>query len=75
MLGTSSNEGSPFDQVGITSEVASIIREFTQPFSEEEEPYSGQQANLGFVRCFYKIYFHPHLNYWYQMQILFETNF
>jgi len=46
----SSNEGSSFDQVGITSEVASIIREFTEPFSEDEESYSVQPANQGLVR-------------------------
>ncbi|KAJ6843547.1 peroxisome biogenesis protein 6 [Iris pallida] len=43
----SSNEGSPFDQVGITSELASIIRDFTEPFSEEEDSYSGHAANNG----------------------------
>ncbi|KAJ6843546.1 peroxisome biogenesis protein 6 [Iris pallida] len=43
----SSNEGSPFDQVGITSELASIIRDFTEPFSEEEDSYSEHAANNG----------------------------
>ncbi|XP_020269386.1 peroxisome biogenesis protein 6, partial [Asparagus officinalis] len=43
----SSNEGSTFDQVGIISEVASIIREFTEPFSEDEESYSRPPANHG----------------------------
>ncbi|KAJ6792760.1 peroxisome biogenesis protein 6 [Iris pallida] len=43
----SSNEGSPFDQVGITSELASIIRDFTETFSEEEDSYSEHAANNG----------------------------
>lgn len=43
----SSNEGSPFDQVGVTSEVAAVIRDFTEPFSEEEDSYSAQAANNG----------------------------
>ncbi|ONK81048.1 uncharacterized protein A4U43_C01F24670 [Asparagus officinalis] len=43
----SSNEGSTFDQVGIISEVVSIIREFTKPFFEDEESYSRPPANHG----------------------------
>ncbi|KAL5561531.1 hypothetical protein UlMin_031278 [Ulmus minor] len=35
-----SREGSPSDQVGITSEVASVIREFTEPDSEDGDIYS-----------------------------------
>ncbi|MQL74644.1 hypothetical protein Taro_006998 [Colocasia esculenta] len=37
----SSNDGSSSDQVGITSEIASVIREFTEPLAEDEEqlPY------------------------------------
>lgn len=46
-----SNEGSPNDQVGLTSEVASVIREFTEPVSEDEDSYSGEKSNGDFVRC------------------------
>ncbi|XP_009405393.2 peroxisomal ATPase PEX6 [Musa acuminata AAA Group] len=41
----SSNEGSRPDQVGITSEIASVIREFTEPLSENENSYPGKMAN------------------------------
>ncbi|CAL9095049.1 unnamed protein product [Musa acuminata var. zebrina] len=41
----SSNEGSRSDQVGITSEIASVIREFTEPLSENEDSYPGKMAN------------------------------
>ncbi|KAL5977228.1 peroxisomal assembly protein [Asimina triloba] len=41
-----SNEGSPNDQAGITSEVASIIREFTEPISEDEDLYTEVEANF-----------------------------
>ncbi|KAK1283540.1 Peroxisome biogenesis protein 6 [Acorus calamus] len=41
----SSNEGSPTDQVGISSEVASVIREYTNPISEDEDSYSGGSAS------------------------------
>ncbi|THU50431.1 hypothetical protein C4D60_Mb06t20150 [Musa balbisiana] len=41
----SSNEGSRSDQVGITSEIASVIREFTEPLSENENSYPGKMAN------------------------------
>nr|XP_043622700.1 peroxisome biogenesis protein 6 isoform X2 [Erigeron canadensis] len=33
----SSNDGSPNDQVGVNSEVASVIREFTEPFNQNED--------------------------------------
>ncbi|KAK1307677.1 Peroxisome biogenesis protein 6 [Acorus calamus] len=45
----SSNEGSPTDQVGISSEVASVIREYTNPISEDEDSYSGGSASDCFV--------------------------
>ncbi|XP_064969294.1 peroxisomal ATPase PEX6-like isoform X1 [Musa acuminata AAA Group] len=41
----SSSEGSRSDQVGITSEIASVIREFTEPLSENENSYPGKMAN------------------------------
>ncbi|XP_077244463.1 peroxin 6 [Tasmannia lanceolata] len=45
----SSNEGSPFDQMGIMSEIASVIREFTEPVSDDEDGYyPGEKANSGF---------------------------
>ena len=45
----SSNEGSPSDQIGITSEVASVIREFTEPVSEDEEFNPEKAADDGSV--------------------------
>lgn len=47
----SSNEGSRSDQVGITSEIASVIREFTEPLSENENSYPGKMANDASVSC------------------------
>lgn len=45
VFGNSSfSEGSPFDQVGITSEVASVFREFTEPVSEDEDFNPGKAA-------------------------------
>ncbi|PKA64064.1 Peroxisome biogenesis protein 6 [Apostasia shenzhenica] len=38
----SANDGSVLDQVGITSEVASVIRDFTEPLSEDEQSHSLQ---------------------------------
>ncbi|XP_058087306.1 peroxisomal ATPase PEX6 isoform X9 [Magnolia sinica] len=49
----SSNEGSPSDQAGIMSEVASVIREFTEPVPECRDYYSEENANVGSVRCNY----------------------
>jgi peroxin-6 len=46
-----SHEGSPNDQVGLSSEVASVIREFTEPVSEDEDNYSGEKSNDYFVSC------------------------
>ncbi|XP_058087300.1 peroxisomal ATPase PEX6 isoform X3 [Magnolia sinica] len=43
----SSNEGSPSDQAGIMSEVASVIREFTEPVPECRDYYSEENANVG----------------------------
>lgn len=48
VFGNLSNEGSPLDQVGIFSEVASVIREFTEPVSEDEDLYSGETSTDGF---------------------------
>ncbi|RRT44769.1 hypothetical protein B296_00055564, partial [Ensete ventricosum] len=41
----SSNEGSRSDQVGIASEIASVIREFTEPLSENDNSCPGKMAN------------------------------
>ncbi|KAI3741822.1 hypothetical protein L1987_59500 [Smallanthus sonchifolius] len=38
----SSNDGSPNDQIGVNSEVASVIREFTEPFSQNEDDYEDE---------------------------------
>ncbi|KAF3627382.1 Peroxisome biogenesis protein 6 [Capsicum annuum] len=40
-----SNEGSPHDQVGVNLEVASVIKEFTEPIAEDEEIYSEGKSN------------------------------
>ncbi|XP_050265419.1 peroxisome biogenesis protein 6 [Quercus robur] len=40
-----SHEGSPNDQVGITSEVASVIRKFSEPVTEDEDIYSEGEPN------------------------------
>jgi peroxin-6 len=46
-----SYEGSPNDQVGVTSEVASVIRKFTEPVTEDEHIYSEGEPNGDSVRC------------------------
>jgi len=47
----SSNDGSPNDQIGINSEVASVIREFTEPISENEDDYEDEEeAEVGFFK-------------------------
>ncbi|XP_076888594.1 peroxisomal ATPase PEX6-like [Bidens hawaiensis] len=38
----SSNDGSPNDQIGVNSEVASVIREFTEPLSSNEDDYEDE---------------------------------
>uniref|UniRef100_A0A9I9DBT5 Peroxisomal ATPase PEX6 n=1 Tax=Cucumis melo TaxID=3656 RepID=A0A9I9DBT5_CUCME len=41
-----SNDGSPNEQLGIPTEVASVIKEFTEPVSDEEDAhYSGEGNN------------------------------
>lgn len=52
-----SMESSQQDQVGMNSEVASIVREFTEPVSEEvdnlyDEEASGDSVRLQFYRQF-----------------------
>ncbi|KAL8192030.1 hypothetical protein R6Q57_028151 [Mikania cordata] len=41
----SSNDGSPNDQIGVNSEVASVIREFTEPFSQSEIDYEDEEES------------------------------
>ena len=50
-LGT--REGSSNDQVGITTEVASVVRKFTEPVSEDEDIDSKGEPNDDFVRSIY----------------------
>ena len=45
-----SHEGSPNDHVGISSEVASVIREFTEPVSEDGDTGSDGKLNDESVR-------------------------
>ncbi|KAA8543139.1 hypothetical protein F0562_021366 [Nyssa sinensis] len=40
-----SHEGSSHDQIGINSEVASVIREFTEPVIEDKDIYSEEKSN------------------------------
>lgn len=45
-----SQDGSSNDQVGLTSEVASVIREFTEPDVEDGDKYSNGKLNGDPVR-------------------------
>ncbi|KAK9055813.1 hypothetical protein SSX86_026898 [Deinandra increscens subsp. villosa] len=38
----SSNDGSLNDQIGVNSEVASVIREFTEPYNQNEDDYEDE---------------------------------
>ncbi|KAG9439505.1 hypothetical protein H6P81_019670 [Aristolochia fimbriata] len=40
-----SNDGSPLDQVGATSEVASVIRECTEALSDDEDCYTKEETD------------------------------
>ena len=54
-------EGSPNDQAGIASEVASVIRKFTEPVIEDEDSYFENKLTGDFVSCDYiymAFYFH-----------------
>ncbi|KAJ0581835.1 putative AAA+ ATPase domain, ATPase, AAA-type, core [Helianthus annuus] len=54
----SSNDGSPNDQIGVNSEVASVIREFTEPFTQDEDDYEDEDEaeHMNSTRA---IYTHP----------------
>ncbi|KAK1559426.1 hypothetical protein Q3G72_014366 [Acer saccharum] len=43
-----SNEGSPNDQVGLSSEIASVIRKFTEPVAEDEDDYGEEESDGDF---------------------------
>lgn len=43
-----SQEGPPSDQVGLFSEVASTIREFTEPVADDDESYTEENSNGDF---------------------------
>ncbi|XVF72561.1 hypothetical protein PTKIN_Ptkin12aG0131200 [Pterospermum kingtungense] len=45
---SSSQEGSPSDQIGLSSEVASVIREFTEPVGNDEDGYADDKSNGDF---------------------------
>ncbi|PWA43544.1 peroxin 6 [Artemisia annua] len=53
-----SNDGSPNDQVGVNSEVASVIREFTEPFSQNEDD-SEDEGELEHMNNTHVINTHP----------------
>ncbi|KAL5795535.1 hypothetical protein ACOSQ2_000355 [Xanthoceras sorbifolium] len=42
------NEGLPNDQVGLSSEIASVIRKFTEPFAEDEDDYGEEESDVDF---------------------------
>lgn len=48
--------GSPSEQVGTNTEVASVIREFTEPVMEDEDTYCEQNSESDSVR------FIPHVH-------------
>ncbi|KAG7025568.1 Peroxisome biogenesis protein 6 [Cucurbita argyrosperma subsp. argyrosperma] len=52
-----SNEGSPNDQLGIPTEVASVIKEFTEPVSDEEDARNQGERNNDFEKS--KAFRHP----------------
>lgn len=49
-----SNDGSPSDHAGVISEVASVIREFTEPNSEDADTDPEEKLDDGYVRSSYK---------------------
>lgn len=46
---SASHEGSPYDQAGVAFEVASVIKEFTEPVAEDEDIYSEENSNSDFL--------------------------
>lgn len=48
-----SHEGSPNDQLGVTSEVASVIRKYTEPINEDDDTNTKGEPNGDFVRFNY----------------------
>lgn len=46
----SSNEGSAHDQVGINSEVASVVKEFTEPVGEDVVNFYDEETYSDYVR-------------------------
>lgn len=46
-----SNDGSPSDQVGAVSEIAAVVREFTEPLPEEQTGPPGHASKDGLVSC------------------------
>lgn len=48
--GSGSNEGSPNDQVGIASDIASVIREYTLQNNEDDEIYAEGDTDGNRVR-------------------------
>ncbi|KAI7747693.1 hypothetical protein M8C21_029031 [Ambrosia artemisiifolia] len=52
----SSNDGSPNDQIGVNSEVASVIREFTEPQNEDDYEDEDEAEHMNSARA---VYTHP----------------
>ncbi|KAK8499516.1 hypothetical protein V6N12_011601 [Hibiscus sabdariffa] len=44
-----SHEGLPSDQIGLSSEVASVIRKFTEPVANDEDGYAEDESNGDFA--------------------------
>lgn len=51
-----SQMGSPSEQAGTNTEVASVIREFTEPVMEDEDTYCEQNSESDSVRFLYPTY-------------------
>lgn len=48
----SSNEGPQSDQAGVTMEISSIIREYTEPLSRDDELHTNGTVNAELVSSF-----------------------
>lgn len=51
--------GSPSEQAGTNTEVASVIREFTEPVMEDEDTYFEQNSESGSVRIISHVHGRP----------------
>ncbi|KAE8696968.1 Peroxisome bioproteinsis protein 6 isoform 2 [Hibiscus syriacus] len=49
MIDIMQNESLPSDQIGLSSEVASVIRKFTEPVANDEDGYAEDKSNSDFT--------------------------